>query len=61
MAYPLQHRQAAQRSGIPHACAGKHRSIGPEANDALTIKSDHPMGARQGAGATGEDVVEDGD
>ncbi|WP_420859585.1 hypothetical protein, partial [Marivivens marinus] len=25
----------------------KHRSDGPEAHDALTIKPDHPMGARQ--------------
>ena len=26
--------------------AAKHRADGPETNDALTIKLDHPMGAR---------------
>ena len=45
MAHPLQYRQAAQRIGLPPACARKHRSDGPEAYDALTIKPDHPMGA----------------
>ena len=29
------------------ACAGKHRADGPKADDALTTKPDHPMGARQ--------------
>ena len=47
MAHPLQYRQAAQRIGLPPACARKHRSDGPEAYDALTIKPDHPMGALQ--------------
>jgi len=32
---------------IHHGCARKHRSDGPEAYDALTIKPDHPMGAGQ--------------
>jgi len=45
MAHPLQYRQAAQRIGLPPACARKHRSDRPEAYDALTIKPDHPMGA----------------
>ena len=45
MAHPLQYRQAAQRIGLPPACARKHRSDGPEAYDALTIKPDHLMGA----------------
>ncbi|MDJ0628825.1 MAG: hypothetical protein QNJ44_11240, partial [Rhodobacter sp.] len=40
-------RQAAQRSGIPATGAGKHRSIGPETDHALTINPDHPMGALQ--------------
>jgi putative transposase len=47
MARPLQHGQAAQRIGLPPACARKHRANGPEAHDALTIKPDHPMGADQ--------------
>ena len=47
MAHPLQYRQAAQRIGPPPACARKHRSDGPEAYDALTIKLDHLMGACQ--------------
>jgi hypothetical protein len=47
MARPLQHRQAAQRIALPPASAGEHRPDGPEAHDALTIKPDHPMGARQ--------------
>jgi hypothetical protein len=47
MAYSLQHRQAAQLIGLSPACTRKHRSDGPEAHDALTIKMDHPMGARQ--------------
>lgn len=45
--YALQHNQAAQRIGLPSARAQKHRAGGPKANDALTIKSDHLMGARQ--------------
>ena len=44
-AHPLQYRQAAQRIGVSSACSRKHRSDGPEAHDALTIKPDHPMGA----------------
>ena len=47
MAPPLQHRQAAQRSGIPAASAGKHRPDRPEADHALTFKPDHSMGAVQ--------------
>ncbi len=46
MAHSLQHRKAAQRSGLSPACAGKHRTSGLEADDALTINPDHPMGAR---------------
>jgi len=45
MARSLQHRQAAQLIGLSAACTGKHRSDGPEAHNALTIKPDHPMGA----------------
>ncbi|MEO1407638.1 MAG: hypothetical protein AAFV54_14275, partial [Pseudomonadota bacterium] len=41
-----QHRQAAQFTGLSSACTGKHRSDGPKADNALTIKPDHPMGAR---------------
>jgi len=37
MARSLQHRQAAQRSGVSSTRAGKHRTNGPEAHDALTI------------------------
>lgn len=50
MAHSLQHRQAAQLFGLPSARARKHRSNGPEAHDALTIKPDHPMGARHALG-----------
>ena len=46
MAHSLQHRQAAQFIGLSSACTGKHRSDGPKADNALTFKSDHPMGAR---------------
>ncbi len=46
MAHPLQHDQAPQLFGLSSARARKHRSNGPEADDALTIKPDHPMGAR---------------
>ena len=38
--------QAAQRTALSPACTGKHRSDGPEADDALTIKPDHQMGTR---------------
>lgn len=48
MAGSLQHDQAAQRIGIPPACAAKHRANRPEADDALTIKPDYPIGALQG-------------
>lgn len=44
MAGSLQHDQAAQRIGIPPACAAKHRSNRPEADDALKNKVDKPMG-----------------
>ena len=44
MAHPLQYRQAAQRIGLPPACAKKHRSDGPEVYDALTIKLVHGWG-----------------
>ncbi|QGX97479.1 hypothetical protein EI983_03975 [Roseovarius faecimaris] len=47
MARPLQHGQTPQRIGLPPTRAQKHRSNGPEAHDALTIKPDHPKGARQ--------------
>ena len=47
MENPLQHHQAAQRIGLSFARATKHRSDRPEADDTLTIKPDHPMGARQ--------------
>ncbi|EBA18465.1 hypothetical protein RSK20926_12119 [Roseobacter sp. SK209-2-6] len=40
-------KTSAQRVGLSPACTGKHRSDGPEAHEALTIKPDHPMGARQ--------------
>ena len=46
LAHSLQHDQAAQRSGLPPTRAGKHRTNGPETDDALTIKPHHPMGAR---------------
>ena len=38
---------AAQRPGLETAGPGNHRPNGPEANDALTIKLDHSMGADQ--------------
>ncbi|MGR3443355.1 hypothetical protein DU478_00595 [Thalassococcus profundi] len=41
--------QAAQRIRLSPTRARKLRSIGPAANDALTIKPDHPMGADQHA------------
>ena len=44
-AHTLQHGQAAQRSALPTDRAGKHPDDGPEPHNALTIKSDHPMGA----------------
>ncbi len=47
IASALQHRQAAQRLGLLAASAQKHHPDGPEANDALTFKPDHPMGADQ--------------
>ena len=47
MAHPLQHRQAAQLIVLSSACTGKHRSIGPETDYALTTEPDHPVGARQ--------------
>ena len=47
MARPLQHSQAEQRIGLPPTCARKHRANGPDADNALTIKPDHPMGAVQ--------------
>ena len=47
MAHSLQHRQAAQFIGRSSARTRKHRSDGPKADNALTFKPDHPMGARQ--------------
>ena len=47
MAHSLQHRKAAQFVGLSSARTGKHRADGPNANNALTFKPDHPMGARQ--------------
>lgn len=47
----VNHKLAEQRVGLSTARAGKHRSDGPEAHDALKIRSDHPMGARQIIGA----------
>ena len=44
MAGSLQHGQAAQRIGLPSTSARKHRTNGPEANDALAIKPHHLMG-----------------
>ena len=46
MAHSLQHRQATQFIGLSSACTRKHRSDGPKADNALTFKLDHPMGAR---------------
>ena len=47
MAHPLQYGQAAQRTGLSSASARKYCDNGPKTDDALTIKPDHPMGARQ--------------
>ena len=47
LAYSLQHRQATQLIGLSPTCARKHHSDRPEAHDALIIRSDNPMGARQ--------------
>lgn len=44
MAHSLQHRQAAQIIALSSACTGKHRSDGPKAENALTLKPDYPMG-----------------
>lgn len=46
MASSLQHRKAAQLAGVSSSSTGKHRDNGPKADDALTIKPDHPIGAR---------------
>lgn len=55
MVHPLQHRQTAKRIRLSSTRARKHRSDGPEAEHALTIKLDHPMGARhKGLGETGK-------
>lgn len=43
----LQYGRAAQRTAVPSPCPRKHRSNGPQPHDALTIKPDHPMAARQ--------------
>ncbi len=45
----LQCRQAAQRIGLLSTCARKHRADGPETNDALTFRPDHPKGVKGGA------------
>jgi hypothetical protein len=52
VARSLQHRQAAQRLRVSTTGTRKHRSKGPEANHALTIKPDHPMGAGHSDGAS---------
>jgi len=46
MAHPLHYDQAAQLIGLSSARARKHRSNGPETDNALAIKPDHPIGAR---------------
>ena len=46
MAHSLQHRQATQFIGLSSTFTGKHRSDGPKADNALTDKPDHQMGAR---------------
>ena len=46
MGHSLQHSQAAQFIGLSFACTRKHRSDGPKADNALTFKPNHPMGAR---------------
>ena len=51
MAKPLQHRPTSQRIGLETASSGNHRSDGPEAGHALTIKLDHSMGADHAEGA----------
>ena len=43
----LQHRQAAQFTGLSPTGAGKHRSVAAKADHALIIKLDHSMGAFQ--------------
>ena len=48
MARSLQYGQAAQRIGLSPTGPGNNSPDGPEAHDALTIKPDHPMGARHG-------------
>ena len=47
LAPSLQHSQAAQLAGISPACTRGIRPNGPEADDALTIKLDHLVGADQ--------------
>ena len=51
MAHPLQYDRAAQRSGVPPTRARKHRDNGPEALDALTIKTAPQWGHATAYGA----------
>ena len=49
MAPALHQGQTAQRLELQTTGAGKHRSNGPQTDDALTIKVDHPLGAHHAA------------
>jgi hypothetical protein len=54
----LQHKTTPQCSGLPPAGPGNHRSDGPKADHALTIKLDHLGGADQGEFATIAELAE---
>lgn len=41
------HAQTEWHFGMPPACAEELRPYGLQAHDALTLKLDHPLGARQ--------------